>query len=200
MRLGIFGGSFSPVHNGHVEIASEFLKEFSLDKLLIIPTGSPPYRDIAPYVSNKARFEMCQMAFSGIRSTEVSDIELCRKGKSYTVHTLKELSSPSTELFMLVGSDKIPNMKNWYGSTEIFTLCTVVYAERAGYPQNVEKDISELVSRFNAKIVRLNVKTDDISSEMIRSAISDGKDIKQWVPHKVEKYIRDNGLYQNNAK
>lgn len=196
MRLGIYGGAFSPVHNAHVDMARAFAEQYLLDKLLIIPTGIAPHKSIDDFVDAESRLLMCRLAFEDIDVAEVSDIEIRREGKSYTVLTLKELSAPDTEIFMLLGSDKVPTLGKWFLADEIFRLCTVVYVER-GNTENVATAVAEYISKFGAKIEKLEISVDEISSEEIRKAVSIGKKISGYVPDKVESFIKKKRLYLN---
>ena len=197
MRLGIYGGAFSPVHNAHVEIARAFALQYDLDKLLIIPAGIAPHKHLEYDASAHQRLEMCRKAFEGIPNAEVSDIEICREGKSYTAVTVRELSKLTDELYMLVGSDKIPTLEKWYCADEIFDKCTIVCAYRKGESANTEGKISEYKVKYGAKIEILEIIPDDISSEKIRKLISEGKIVSEFIPPEVDQYIKENGLYLN---
>lgn len=198
MRLGIYGGAFSPVHNAHVDMAKAFIKSYSLDKLLIIPSGKSPHKNTEADVDSVKRLEMCRLAFNGIPNTEISEIEIRREGKSYTAITLKELYDADTDIFMLCGSDKIPTLDHWYCIEEIFKLCTIVCVNRIGTDDvEVKEKIEEYRSKYSAKIEILDVSVEDVSSKDIRDAISNGYNISTYVPHDVEKFIKENGLYLN---
>lgn len=198
MRLGIYGGAFSPVHKAHVDMAGAFVEGYSLDKLLIIPTGNAPHKQIESDVDPISRLEMCRLAFAGIAHTEVSDVEIRREGKSYTFLTLRELVDDDTEIFMLCGSDKIPTLEHWYCIEKIFELCTFVYVRRSGIDMDsVEAKIKEYITKFGAKIERLDACVDTMSSQDVRDAVAKGKSISELVPHNVEIFIKENKLYLN---
>jgi len=120
MRLGIYGGTFAPIHNAHIRVAKAFYNEFLLDKLMIIPAGIPPHKQIAKDDSPEKRLRMCQLAFEGCKGFEISDIELKREGKSYTVMTLRELKNEETDIYMLCGTDMILSFDQWFCFDEIF--------------------------------------------------------------------------------
>ncbi len=198
MRLGIYGGAFSPVHKSHVDIAKAFADKFSLDKLLIIPTGKAPHKDFNDGVEAGDRLEMCKLAFEGIPFAEVSDMEIRREGNSYTVLTLRELATAfDADLYMLVGSDKIRGLGRWFGADEIFKLCTIVYAPRKGNSDDIDSCLTEYTSRFGATIKKLDADVDGLSSERIREAISKGEDVSDKLPSKVVAFIKEKGLYLN---
>ena len=194
MRLGIYGGAFSPVHNSHVEMAVVFAEKCSLDKLLIIPTGDPPHKRTEG-VRARQRYEMCRRAFAGIPGVEISNIEIKRVGKSYTADTLRELSSLSNDIYMLVGSDKIPTLEKWYHAEEIFRLCTIVCVQRKGETTDVFGKIAEYKNKYDAKIEILDVDIEELSSKMIRELIAEGRPVDQYVPSGVCDFIKENGLY-----
>ena len=129
-RLGIYGGTFSPSHIGHVRAAEAFVKAAELDELLIIPALIPPHKELDYPDDPRKRLEMCRLAFGDIDKACVCDIELCRKGKSYTVDTLTELTRDGRELFLLCGTDMILTLDTWRSPDEIFRLCTPVCIRR----------------------------------------------------------------------
>ena len=109
MRVGIYGGTFSPVHNGHVAAARAFMEQMWLDILYVIPTGVTPHKDMKGDATASDRLEMCRLAFGGMEGVIVSDLEMRREGKSYTVDTLRELYDPDGRLFLLMGTDMLGN-------------------------------------------------------------------------------------------
>ena len=198
MKLGIYGGTFSPVHNAHVKAAEAFVEKYALDKLLIIPAGIPPHKQLSGGDDPLLRFEMCNLAFSGLPKTEVSDIEIKRVGKSYTVITLRELSSPENDIYMLCGSDMVLTLDRWYCFEEIFKLCTVVYARRENDAQiegTINEKVAEYKSKYGARVEKLDLVPLELSSTEIRTAVAAGSDISHSVPEKIEDFIKGKGLY-----
>lgn len=198
MKLGIYGGTFAPIHNGHVRVAKAFYNDLELDKLLIIPAGIPPHKQVSHNDSPEKRLRMCQLAFDGCPGIDVSDIELKREGKSYTVLTLRELSGENTELYLLCGSDMILSFDKWYCFDEIFKLCTVVYVRREDdddIGKEIEAKIFSYHEKYGAKIIKLETPPLEISSTQVREAVKSGMDISQLVPQSVAEYIRENQLY-----
>lgn len=199
MKLGIYGGTFSPIHNGHVMVAKAFLETLKLDKLLVIPAGQPPHKQVSANVDPQRRLEMCRLAFEGSDKIEISDIELRRKGKSYTVMTLRELKNDETELYFLCGTDMLLTFDKWYCFEEIFKLCTLVCARRErDYDVNcrLESKIAELTSKYSAKILVLNTDILEMSSTDIRDKMSRGESVYGMLPPKVYDYINSNELYR----
>lgn len=198
MRLGIYGGTFAPIHNAHVRVAKAFYKDLSLDKLMIIPAGIPPHKRVADDDAPQKRLRMCQLAFENEEGIEVSDLELKREGKSYTVMTLRELSAEDRELFLLCGTDMLLTFDLWYCFEEIFKLCTLVYVRRECDEKTgseISRKLEEYRTKYGAKIIELHTETLEMSSTEIREAIKEGKNVSEMVPQKVAEYIKANRLY-----
>ncbi len=195
IRLGIYGGTFSPPHKGHIEAAEAFVKEMRLDKLLIIPTFIPPHKAASEEASPEYRLEMCRLAFSHIPNTEISDMEIKRGGKSYTYLTLEELKSEDNELFFLCGTDMILTFDQWKNYEYIFKLATICYARRECDGKNTEK-IEEKIRQYEkigANIIKISHNVTEVSSTEIRESF-DIKDNPFLTPE-VSEYIRNFGLY-----
>lgn len=197
-RIGIYGGTFSPPHNGHLSAARAFMEQMWLDLLYVIPTALPPHKEMEEPVSTADRLEMCRLAFGGIEGAYVSDMEIVRGGKSYTVDTLRELSGDDRRLFFLCGTDMMLTLDEWRSPEEIFRLCYPVYIRRdndRSLDARIVQKISDYQNRFG-KVVR-RIVTDPIvlSSSGIRETIRAGGSVAAMVPASVEKYISDNHLY-----
>ena len=118
MRVGIYGGTFSPVHNGHVAAAKAFMEQMWLDILYVIPTGTSPHKEMDGEATGADRLEMCRLAFADVEGVIVSDCEIRRSGKSYTVDTLREFYAPEHRLFLLCGTDMMLTLDTWYQADE----------------------------------------------------------------------------------
>ncbi len=199
MRIGIYGGTFSPPHMGHVRAAEEFISAMRLDKLLVIPALIPPHKTDVEIIDSELRLELCRLAFN-MEKCEVSDIEIRRGGKSYTVLTLEEIKKiyPSDELFFLCGTDMILTFDRWYRAEDIFRMCTVVYVRREN-DDITEKKIAEKVSsyseQFGAEIRHISPRITELSSSEIRDLIQSEGDISELVPPAVAEFIRERGIY-----
>ena len=197
MRLGIYGGTFSPPHRGHTEAARAFVEQLNLDKLLIIPTSLPPHKDFVEEAGEMCRLDMCKLAFSSILCAEVSDVEITRGGKSYTYMTLEHFADEKTELFFLCGTDMILTFDEWRRYEYIFSLATICYARRER-DKEISGKIEEKIRQYQqigAKIIRINHEAVEISSSLIRSDIKSGKDTP-YLDAKVREYIEKRGLYR----
>ena len=198
MRTGIFGGTFSPPHIGHVRAAACFQSALSLDELLVIPAFVPPNKIDSSILPPEKRLAMCRLAFDGIPGCTVSDIELRRGGTSYTVLTLRELERSDRELFLLVGTDMFLTLSRWRSPEEIFSRATIVAAGRFSDPtlkRDTEKAKAALEKEYGARIVLLDNPITEISSTFLREKILTGDDLSAWLPEKVEAYIRKENLY-----
>ena len=198
MKLGIYGGTFSPVHNGHVRAAEAFVEACELDKLLIIPAGIPPHKEMRGNATQEQRLEMCRLAFADIPNTEVSDIELRRKGKSYTVMTVRELEQSDRDLFLLCGTDMILTFDGWFCFEEIMKKCTLVFVRRENDSEiaaELDRKLALYRERYGAEIKQLCVPALEMSSTEARKSIADGGDASSMLPPKVLEYVKRNNLY-----
>lgn len=197
-RIGIYGGTFSPPHKGHVEAARAFIRQMRLDYLYVIPAAVPPHKTLDHTVEARHRLKMCELAFAGIEGIIVSDVELRRGGVSYTVDTLRELSAPDARLFLLCGTDMLLTLDKWREAEEIFRLCYPIYIRRENDPimsARILSKINEYTEKYNAVIRRVVTDPLEISSTDIRRRIAIGEGIEDLVPTAVEEYIRENRLY-----
>ena len=200
MRVGIYGGTFSPVHNGHVAAAKAFMEQMWLDLLYVIPTGVTPHKVMKGDASARDRLEMCRLAFSGVDGVIVSDLEMRREGKSYTVDTLREMYDPSGRLFFLMGTDMLLTLDRWREPEEIFRLCYPVYIRReadAALDDRIVEKITSYHQRFGKMVPRIVAPAIELSSSDVREAIANGQPIEGMVPAAVAQYIEEHQLYRN---
>lgn len=197
-RVGVYGGTFNPPHTAHVKAAESFKRLLSLDELIIIPSNLPPHKEFMGNVTPAERLEMTRLAFRDLECTTVSDMEIKRGGKSYTVDTLSAIASREIELFFLCGTDMFLTFDKWYMPQKIFNLATVCYVRRESDPETAVELLSkekEYKERFNARVIALDVDVIEISSTEIRSALASGKDTP-LIPKPVLDYIVSGGLYR----
>jgi len=200
MRVGIYGGTFSPVHNGHVAAAKAFMEQMWLDILYVIPTGVTPHKDMKGDATAADRLEMCRLAFEGVEGVIVSDLEMRREGKSYTVDTLRELYDPEGRLFLLLGTDMLMTLDQWREPDEIFRLCYPVYVRRetdGELDQAIVEKISSYQEKYGKVVRRIVTPAIELSSTDVRAAVAEGFPIEGAVPPAVAAYIRDRDLYRN---
>ena len=197
-RIGIFGGTFSPPHNGHIAAARAFMEQMWLDILYVIPTALPPHKEADSLVSAQHRLEMCRLAFSGMEGVYVSDMEIQRGGRSYTVETLRELAGDDRRLFFLCGTDMMLTLDQWREPDEIFRLCYPVYIRRESdevLGEQIVKKIAEYNEKFGKVVRRIVTDPIELSSTRVRQSIQEGSLSENMLPAAVEKYISDNHLY-----
>lgn len=196
IKTGIFGGAFNPVHNGHINLANEAVRQLKLRRLLIVPTFESPHKStrLLPF---EQRAEMCRLAFEGKFErceTEISDIERRLGGVSYTINTIRELAKlyPNSRFFLLIGGDMLYSFREWYKYESILKESKVCAVARGGdnYADMLE---------FATEMGRVKVLPADIvnvSSTEIRGRIAKSEDISALVPQRVAEYISENNLYR----
>ena len=198
LRVGIYGGTFAPIHNGHVKAAKAFMEQMKLDYLFIIPTCLPPHKQIDFSDDPLYRLRMCELAFADTDGVVISDTEIKRGGRSYTYDTLKELSRPNTRLFLMCGTDMVLTFDTWYRFEDIFKLCYPVYVRRENDPiltKRIVDKITEYYNKYGVMFRRIVTEPLEVSSTQIRRMVAEGKDISALVPLRVAEFIADNRLY-----
>lgn len=198
MKIGIFGGTFDPVHVGHLELGKQALRELNLDKLIVVPAKLQPFKLDAPVTSGEHRTAMLKLAFQDVPSIEISDFELKREEVSYTIYTLNAFHDayPEAELWFLLGTDAMLKIHLWKNAEELLTKFNIAVGLRPGYKETELMDqILQLEAAFNTNIRLLTNKKLNISSTEIKERIHLGKTIEKLVPAAIERYIHNNALY-----
>jgi nicotinate-nucleotide adenylyltransferase len=200
MRIGVFGGTFDPVHLGHLILAEQCREQARLDRVLFIPAARPPHKldqEITPFAQ---RVEMLALALAGHPAFAIEELEKDRPGPSYTVDTLDELHrrAPEVEWFLLVGSDCLPDLAHWRSPARIGELAEVLIVERPGY--HVE-DLVELHCRLRLPPQLhlhqpVHVPLVSLASSDLRRRVAEGRSVRYLVPRAVEIYIETHHLYQ----
>ena len=193
MRRGVLGGTFDPIHLGHLRAAENAREALALDQVLFVPSGNPPHRR-APLSSGLDRFAMVALATALHPSFLPSDLELRREGPSYTADTLGALrrEGPTDELFLIVGSDTFPEMETWKDPDRLFASCTVAVAERPAAP-----DVEVPARRGTpARVERVAGPGLAVSATEVRRRVRDGLSVRYLVPEPVADYITKRGLYR----
>ena len=197
-RVGIYGGTFAPIHNGHVRAAKAFMEQMKLDYLFIIPAYLPPHKQIDASDDPLYRLRMCELAFADVEGTVISDCEIVRGGKSYTYYTLKELERPNTRLFLLCGTDMVLTFDTWFRFEDILKMCYPVYVRRENDPligNRIVAKITEYYQKYGVMFRKIITEPIELSSTDIRNAVAEGRDISGLVPTGVADFIYQNGLY-----
>lgn len=199
-KYGIFGGSFNPIHYGHLMICEYIKEEMGLDKVIFIPTGNPPHKDLG--VSAEDRYEMVRLAISPNPDFEISDIETTRVKLSYTVDTIRELKEIYKEekLYFLIGLDSLFQLKTWKKIDDLSQEIEFVVALRPGYidKEEINNEIDFLRENFGTKINLIKTPLYEISSTDLRDRIHEGKSLRYLIPKKVLDYIEESGFYKGD--
>jgi len=198
-RLGIYGGSFDPVHTGHLVIAEMACQECKLDKVLFIPAGSPPHKTNRKLAPPEERYDMVRLAIEGNPFFEASTIEIRREGRSFTIDTLKslrEIYSSDWEFWLIIGMDSLMEIRAWRDSFQIMQMCKLAVYPRSGYLiDRCYKEAESLKRETGVEIVFISGPIIEISSSDIRKRIEAGKSIRYLVPESVHNYIQEHSLY-----
>ena len=194
-KIGIYGGSFSPPHHGHLSAAKQFIEELSLDELLIMPSHISPHKVTDPTLTSRHRYEMARIAFKDLPRVTVSDYEIQKGDVSYTASTLSHFAKEG-ELYFLCGTDMFLTLARWYRPDIIFQNATIVLASREnGKEQEIASAKEAYEKDFGARIIILNNEVLEVSSTEVRNALKQGKDVSRYLSHDVEVYIREHNLY-----
>lgn len=220
-RIGLFGGTFNPIHTGHLRIANEIRGHFSLDSIIFIPTGIPPHKHKNQVISPVHRLRMVELAAAPYEYFSVSSIEVYRQGFSYSIDTVRALQDElgaSAELFFITGIDAFLEIRTWKDACTLLGLCNFIVIQRPGYRfaelKRIELPALEGVSSYelegldSGRLNRLRVPLSgkyslfleritpcDISSTELRRLIHGGKEVKNLLPDNVMSYIMEQGLY-----
>lgn len=191
-KVCIIGGSFNPIHTGHLILANTVLEEFNLDEMIFVPCYIQPLKGDKDFAEANHRLEMIKLAISNNPKFSVSDIEIKRKGKSYTVDTLKFFKKKYDDLYFVIGADNIRDFYKWKEPDTIVNLAKLIVTNRGGYDVRIPKKIR------GKEILPCTIPQIEISSTMIRKKIRNNQSIKYLVPELVEYYIQTNNLYKNS--
>lgn len=199
MKIGICGGTFDPVHVAHLAVAELVREEFALDKVLFIPSGKPPHKDLASVTDPNHRLKMVQCAVSSNPNFEAVSIEVERRGYTYTIDTLKQLQElypKGTEFYYIIGADVVMDLLKWKRSEEVFALTSFIALMRPGFQDEEFKTrLAYLKKEYGAKITGFEAPLIEISSTLIRDRLKNGKSVKYFITEPVEGYIKKNKLY-----
>jgi len=201
MHIGVIGGSFDPLHFGHLIIAQDALERLGLSEVVFVPAANPPHKLHLRQTDAGHRLEMARRAVAGDRRFSVSNLELQRGGISYTVDTVRslKLARPDADWVLIVGSDTLVDLHNWYKIDELLDLCEVASFLRPGEADPEEIAAKVLVAerhrqRLLGNIIEAHLV--EISSTEIRQRVADGRSIRYLVPPEVEEYIIEHSLYR----
>lgn len=194
MRRGILGGTFDPIHIGHLLLAEEARLRLPLDRVMFVPAGSPwrKSRDITPAAD---RLAMVRMAVSGNACFDVSDLEVQREGPSYSADTLAGMAEDGDDLFLLLGADALIDLPNWHRPADLVSLARIVVARRPGWDDDAMAAAAAQVGGLTERLIALTMPLIEVSATDIRDRARRGEPLRYLVPDAVAAYIRERALY-----
>lgn len=198
-RVGILGGTFDPIHIGHLILAESAYESFSLDYVLIMPNGNPPHKAGQVTATMQQRTAMAELAISDNPHLRVSDFEKTPQDYHYTYETLEFLkqANPDTDYYFILGADSLIHLDTWMEPQRICAACRILAAVRDHMEREaLEERILELSGRYHAQIYPMETPNIDISSNMVRERVREGRFLRYYVPESVAKYIEENNLYR----
>ena len=199
-KIGIFGGTFDPVHLGHINLALDAKLQAGLDKVIFIPAKLQPFKLDKNVTAGKDRLAMLREAVSDISGLEVSSYELDAEGISYTYLTMRAMKKAfgdDAKLYFIMGTDSFLKLEKWKNSRELLETCSYIIGTRPGYKhEELELCIERICRDYNTEVRNIDNVQLDISSTEIRRRIDKGISCGDLIPDKVERYIKDNGLYK----
>lgn len=200
-KIAIFGGSFNPVHIGHLMVAKCAMKECNLHKIVFLPNANPPHKDKSGIISEIHRYNMVNLAIKNSPFFEISDYEMNPLSPSYTINTIRHFKSLyDAEIFFIIGADSLYTLDKWRSYEDLIKECSFIVANRNSEYGN---DFSEAVRKHKEKggrIESISMPKIDITSTLIRDKLQRGEDVSQYVPQSVNDYIIKNGLYKSNPE
>lgn len=197
-KIGILGGTFNPIHNGHLILAQNALEFCDLDNILFIPSGCSYFKDQSLILPKNERIKMVSLAIENNDKFILSTIETEKEGNSYTYETLTELTNnnPNSDYYFIIGADTLYSIETWKNPDIIFSLSNIIVAPR-DYKNQIElkKQADYLRNKFNANIIILDSPNIDISSTVLRNKVKNNKSIKYYVPDNLYEYIKSQKFY-----
>ena len=197
--IGILGGTFDPVHIGHLFIAEAARDAFQLDRVFFIPTGDPPHKKASRLAPSEDRINMLEVALRGNPAFQVSDMEVVRQGTTYTVDTLRELRNRYSKdlLYFIIGGDTLLELKTWRSIRSVAELCSFIVYRRPGYrEEEMVGEALRLAEMYHADIHFAEGPNLELSSRYIRHRLERNQTIRYLVPEAVEQYIKEQHLYK----
>jgi len=188
MKIGILGGTFNPIHIGHLILAEEAREKLGIDRILFVPTYLPPHKENSDIAPAADRLKMAKLAIKGNKYFMVSDIEIKRDGRSYTIDTIREFKEmyPNDELYFIIGSDLLKYLDDWKDLNEIIKMVKFIAVTRPGYP----------LEKIPSYIQTMAIRAVDVSAFEIRSCVKEDRSFRYLVPEGVFNYIKKKGLYK----
>lgn len=202
MKIGIYGGTFNPIHLGHISLAKQLQRQFSLDRVLLIPTGEPPHKQAKVLAPATDRIALCRLATAEYPEFAVCDLELQRGGKSYTVDTLRELRNrfPNDRLFLILGSDMLFSFTSWKEYRTILKETVLLAGARKWREYDALQEKAKELCAEGGKVLVSRISVVPISSTVVRMRMAQGADCRDFLPPSVETYIKEHALYSDRKQ
>jgi nicotinate-nucleotide adenylyltransferase len=198
MKIGVLGGTFDPIHIGHLKVAEEVTARLNLSEIIFMPAGQPWLKGDNPISLAEHRVEMVRLAIAGKPNFKLSTIEIDRAGPTYTVDTIDELRrqlGSGHELFFILGWDNLTQLPQWQEPSRLIKLCCLVAVPRVGYPDIDLSSLDAVIPGLSQRVILLDSPRVDINASEIRQRVGQGLSIHYLVPEPVERYIREHKLY-----
>ena len=198
-RIGIFGGTFDPVHNGHINLAEDAIREAQLDEVVMIPARIQPFKQDVKTASGEERLHMLKLAAEGNGRLSVSDFELLQESVSYTYLTMRHMQKeyPDAKLYFITGTDSMLKLDTWKNAPELLTGYSYIVGTRPGYRQDeLEETMARLRCEYGTEIINLSQTQLNISATEVRQRLAAGEAVSGLIPEAVERYIEEHGLYR----
>lgn len=198
MNIGVMGGTFDPIHNGHLIVAEEARTRLNLAAVLFVPAGQPWLKPASPIAAAEHRVEMVRLAIADKPYFKLSTMEIERAGASYTVDTIAELEGQldaEDGLFLILGWDSLAELPKWKEPSRLIEMCHLVVVPRPGYPRPRLKSLERAIPGLSQRVMFMNKPEIDISASAIRDRVARGLSIRHLVPEPVNRYIKQHGLY-----
>ncbi len=198
MKIGVLGGTFDPIHQGHLVIAEEVVTRLNLAEILFVPAGQPWLKMDYPISAAEHRVQMVRLAIAGKPGFKLSTMEIERAGPTYTVDTIAQLQvqlGAGTELFFILGWDNLNDLPQWREPSRLVKLCHLVAVPRPGYPLPDLNSLEAVIPGLTSSTIILDTPEIDISASEIRNRVAQGLSISHLVPKPVDNYIREHRLY-----
>ena len=194
MKIGILGGTFNPIHSGHIKMAEFVAGKMELDKICFLPNGQPPHKNSNTIADKHHRLQMVKIAIADYDNFYVSDYEINREGNCYTIDTIKHFkSADDNDYYFIIGADSLFQLDKWKNADELKKICNFIVCDRGGSGDTMKE--VERLKKSGCRIWLTDMPLIDIDSTSIRDKIKNGKDISDFVPKRVQEYIDKNNLY-----
>lgn len=197
MKIGVFGGTFNPIHNSHIYLADEWRRKLELDRLVLVPTYTPPHKSSKGLAGAEHRLAMCRLATKDLPAFYVTEYEIKEQGKSYTYKTLRHIQDkyPGAQLYLIMGSDMFMTVQDWRRVAELYKLAVLCAAQRETGELNALEMHKQVLEMHGARCMLMDIEARPMSSTLVRQMLAGGEDPAPLLHRDVLTYIREHRLY-----